>query len=487
MAVERLRAIPSVESILRWASVAPWIERLGRTLVVSEVRAVTETVREEIRAGRLVVAFDEVPREIERRLRTRLEALERPSLRRVINATGVILHTNLGRAPLSAAALRALEQIGAGYSNLEYDLARGERGRREVHCQEVLRRLLGAEAALVVNNNAAAVLLVLNTLAEGGEVLVSRGELIEIGGAFRLPEIMAKSGAILREVGTTNRTRLDDYERAITERTRLILRAHWSNFRIIGFTERPSLKGLVALAHRHGLPCYEDLGSGCLVDVGPWGISDEPTVAQSLADGVDVCSFSGDKLLGGPQAGIIVGRAAIIERLARNPLMRVVRPDKLTLAALEATLRAYLAGRFEEVPVLRMIALTPEHLRRRARAFARRLRRACGEAFHIRLKEGVSVAGGGSAPGVGLRTTLIALRHQQLSAQELDARLRAADPPVIARIEEEEVVLDLRTVSPEEEREMLRALSAIAPRLRDESPDGEPPRSAQEPARADSG
>jgi len=470
MDTERLRAIPSVESILRWASVAPWIERLGRTTVVREVRAVVEEIREEIRTGRFTVVSasstsaegsDAVPQELERRLRARFEALERPSLRRVINATGVILHTNLGRAPLSTAALRAIHDIGAAYSNLEYDLVRGERGRREAHCQDLLRRLLDVEAALIVNNNAAAVLLVLNTLAEGGEVIVSRGELIEIGGAFRLPEIMAKSGALLREVGTTNRTRLDDYERAITDRTRLILRAHWSNFRIIGFTERPSLKDLVALAHRHGLPCYEDLGSGCLVDLSPWGISDEPTVPHSLADGVDVCSFSGDKLLGGPQAGIIVGRAAILERLARNPLMRAVRPDKLTLAALEATLRAYLTGQIEQIPVLRMIALTPEQLRRRARTFATRLRRTCGEALRVRLREGASVTGGGSAPEVGLRTTLVALRHQHLPTPELEARLRAANPPIIARIEGDELLLDLRTVPPEEEKEILRVLQEL--------------------------
>jgi L-seryl-tRNA(Ser) seleniumtransferase len=459
MGVEQLRAIPSVESILRWASVAPWIERFGRPVIVREVRAVADELRRDLRAGHPV---EDVRREIERRLGARLEMLERPSLRRVINATGVILHTNLGRAPLSPAALQAIAHIGAAYSNLEYDLARGERGRREVHCQDVLRRLLDVEAALVVNNNAAAVLLVLNTLAEGGEVLVSRGELIEIGGAFRLPEIMAKSGAILREVGTTNRTRLDDYERAITERTRLILRAHWSNFRIVGFTERPPLRELVALARRYGVPCYEDLGSGGMVDLRPWGISDEPTVAQSLADGVDVCSFSGDKLLGGPQAGIIVGRAAILERLARNPLMRVVRPDKLTLAALEATLRAYLAGRIQEIPVLRMIALTPEQLRRRARAFARRLRQACATAFHVRVRDGLSVTGGGSAPEVGLRTTLVAVRHERLPAHEVEARLRAADPPIIARIEEGEVLFDLRTVSPEEEKLILHALSTIA-------------------------
>lgn len=500
MDVEQLRQIPSVESILHWDSVAPWIERLGRTTVVREVRAVVEEIRQEIRGGRLAqgphaIRGESTPgdrseyptggtpaargpgeqevspasstsaegsivvaQELERRLRTRFEALDRPSLRRVINATGVILHTNLGRAPLSAAALRALQDIGATYSNLEYDLAQGERGRREAHCQDLLRRLLNVEAALIVNNNAAAVLLVLNTLAEGGEVIVSRGELIEIGGAFRLPEIMAKSGALLREVGTTNRTRLDDYERVITDRTRLILRAHRSNFRIIGFTERPSLEDLVALAHRYGLPCYEDLGSGCLVDLSLWGISDEPIVAHSVAAGVDVCSFSGDKLLGGPQAGIIVGRAAILERLARNPLMRALRPDKLTLAALEATLRAYLTGQIEQIPVLRMIALTPEQLRRRARAFVARLRRTCGETFHVRLKEGVSVTGGGSAPEVGLRTTLVALRHQHLPTAELEARLRAANPPIIARIEEDELLLDLRTVSPEEEKEILRVL-----------------------------
>lgn len=462
MRTEILRAIPSIDAIVHWPGLQEFVSRLGPSLVTQAVRAVVEEVRQEILAGRGFSTSEDLHREIETRVIRSCRKMQSPSLRRVINATGVIIHTNLGRAPLSTDALAALEQIGMHYSNLEYDLEAGRRGSREIHCQEILGQLLGVEAAVVVNNNSAAVFLVLNTLAEGGEVIVSRGELVEIGGSFRLPEIMEKSGAILREVGTTNRTRLSDYRRAISERTRLILRVHRSNFRIVGFTEQPDLSDLVALAHECGLPCFEDLGSGCLVDLSRWGIGDEPTVAHSLSLGVDLCSFSGDKLLGGPQAGIIVGRASLIEKIKRNPLMRIVRPDKLTFAALEATLRSYLRASPEhEIPVLRMIALSPAALRRRAQRFVQRARRRSDSRWHFSLRPGYSVTGGGSAPEARLETTLIAVHREGLSANELEKKLRDALPPIIARIEDDRLVLDLRTVQPDEERLLLDALFAL--------------------------
>ncbi len=456
---EVLRAIPSVDAVLRWPRVHELIERIGHRMLVEAIRGVIEEVRREVLEGRVFSDADHLRGEIENRLLHFCEKLQRPSLRPVINATGVIIHTNLGRAPLASEALSALEQIGAHYCNLEYDIEGGHRGDRDVHCQEVLRQLLGAEAAVVVNNNAAAVFLVLNTLADGGEVIVSRGELVEIGGSFRLPEIMEKSGAVLREVGTTNRTRLADYRRALSERTRLILRVHRSNFRLVGFTEQPDLAELVALAHEHGLPCFEDLGSGCLVDLSPWGIRDEPTVAHSLTVGVDLCSFSGDKLLSGPQAGVIVGRASLIEKIKRNPLMRAVRPDKLTLAALEATLRAYLRGRpDQDVPVLRMIAQPAATIRRRAQRFVGRARRACGPHLRFSLHPGYSVTGGGSAPEVRLETTLVAVEADDTSATELERKLRSAHPPIIARIQDDRLVFDLRTVQPDEEAILIEVL-----------------------------
>lgn len=457
-----LRAIPSIDAILRWPGIRELAESLGLGPVTQAVRAVVAELRQEILAGRGFLSTDDLHREIETRVVRSCRKAQRPSLRRVINATGVILHTNLGRAPLSADALSALTQIGSHYCNLEYDLEVGRRGNREVHCQEILRQLLGVEAAMVVNNNAAAVFLVLNTLADGGEVVVSRGELVEIGGSFRLPEIMEKSGAILREVGTTNRTRLSDYRQAISERTRLILRVHRSNFRILGFTERPDLSDLVALAHEFGLPCFEDLGSGCLIDLSPWGIADEPTVAHSLSAGVDLCCFSGDKLLGGPQAGIILGRASLIEKVKRNPLMRAVRPDKLTFAALEATLRSYLRASAErEIPVLQMIAQSPAVIRRRAQRFIQRARRRSDSLWKFTLRPGYSVTGGGSAPEARLETTLIAVERQGMSASELEKKLRDASPPVIARIEDDHLVLDLRTVQPNEERVLLEVLLTL--------------------------
>jgi len=460
-AVKLLRAIPSVDALLKHRPIGQLVARVDRSVLRDHVRQALDQVRAEILAGKAFESPDDLMTEIQRHVHQQITEAEAPSLRPVINATGVVIHTNLGRAPLLEEAVRAIETVTRGYSNLEYDLHVGQRGRREIHGENLLKQLLDCEAALVVNNNAAAVLLVINTLAEAGEVIVSRGELIEIGGSFRIPEIMAKSGARLREVGTTNRTRISDYEKAINEHTRLLLRVHRSNFRITGFTERPTLQEIIEVGRKHNISCYEDLGSGCLVDVSRWGIADEPLVQHSLAAGVDVCSFSGDKLLGGPQAGVIVGKRALVHRLRSNPLMRAVRPDKLTFAALEATLRAYTRGQaVAELPALRMLSQSVDQIRRRAQRFIRRARRTCPDRIHFQLRPGASVTGGGSAPDSKIETVLIAL-ESSLSAVEIEQRLRSFDPPIISRIEEDRVVLDLRTVRPDEEKVVLSALQSL--------------------------
>jgi L-seryl-tRNA(Ser) seleniumtransferase len=384
------------------------------------------------------------------------------SLAPVINATGVILHTNLGRAPLSGAAVDEIRRSAASYSNLEYDLEAGARGKRDVHVAQLLERLTGAEAAIVVNNCAAAVLLVLAALAKGGEVIVSRGELIEIGDGFRIPEIMAHSGAVLREVGTTNRTRIIDYENAINENTKLLLRVHPSNFTITGFAEKPSLEELVLLSQRAGLPLVEDLGSGCLVDLSVVGIA-EPTVRQSVDAGVSIVMFSGDKLLGGPQAGIIAGHKELVGRVRRHPLFRALRVDKLTTAALAATLGAYLRGAVDEIPALRMIRMTLQEIKRRAEIFLRELtpELPLGE-VEIEIKDGTSLAGGGSTPTQSLPTKIIRIASARYSASQLEQRLRRAPAgiSVIARVEDDRLILDLRTVFPEQETALLKTLSA---------------------------
>ena len=453
MKTSLLREIPSVDELLSRPELAALAAQVSRGYVVERVREVLEEVRAEIRAG----AGGENPlADLEARVAERVRRGLEPSLRTVINATGVILHTNLGRAPLAAEAVARVGEVAAAYSNLEYDLAKGARGKRDVHAARLLRQLLGAPA-VVVNNNAAAVLLVLNTLADGGEVLVSRGELIEIGGSFRIPDVMAKSGAVLREVGTTNRTRLADYEAAIVPgRTRLLLRVHPSNYRIVGFTERPSLEELVTLGHRAGVPVFEDLGSGCLLDLRPFGIADEPVASDSLKAGADLVSFSGDKLLGGPQAGIITGRQDLVEQVRRNPLFRALRVDKMTYAALEATLAIYLQGALDALPVLRMLRARSEEIAARARALV------AGLPQPVELVPGESVVGGGSTPGQFLKTTLIAFTHPTLSAAEVEARLRLATPPVIARVEQDRVLLDLRTVLPEQEPALRRTLEALS-------------------------
>jgi L-seryl-tRNA(Ser) seleniumtransferase len=468
----RLRELPSVDEVLGRARIVSLMRTAGRALVTDAARAVLAGLRAQLKnaahesaAERAVTGLDG----IEALVVAEVESLLAPSLRRAINATGVILHTNLGRAPLSPAAIARIAATAGGYSNLEYDLESGQRGKRDVHTARLLAEIAGAESAIVVNNNAAAVFLVLNTLAKGDEVIVSRGELIEIGDGFRIPDIMAESGAILREVGTTNRTRIRDYERALNERTRLLLRVHPSNFRIAGFTEKPSLEELVALGRRTQIPLFEDLGSGCLADLSSNGIA-EPLVRQSCHAGVSLVSFSGDKLLGGPQAGVIAGEKSLVERVRRNPLFRALRVDKLTIAALEATLQSYRRGALDEIPSLRMIRLSTNEMAARAGQFAEKLRRDLSRDAAVDVREGFSVVGGGSTPDQQLPTYLVSIESRRHSADAFEQRLRlpasvapsAELPPVIARIEEGRVLFDLRTVFPEEVSSLAAAIVAAA-------------------------
>ena len=451
-----LRKIPSVDEILGRPALEELQRRLPRILVVEATREALGGLRERI-ARKTVRAIDlDI---LEPEIVAAAEKAAEPSLVPLINATGVILHTNLGRAPLSRQALEKLVEEGSQYGNLEYDRRGGSRGKRDVHTDRLLSRLLGSEASLVVNNNAAAVFLTLNTLAEGGEVLVSRGELIEIGGSFRIPDIMAKSGAMLREVGTTNRTRLADFERALSERAKMLLRVHPSNFRVVGFTERPTLEELVGLGRRKGLPVVEDLGSGCLRDLRPLGICDEPTVAETLRTGVDVVTFSGDKLLGGPQAGIIAGRRSPLDRIRGNPLFRALRVDKMTISVLEFTLSAYLRQDYSAIPIQRMIHASVEEIEVRARRLARRLNRIPG--LEVELIDGNSVIGGGSTPGQNLPSKLLALNSHQFSASAMAEHLRNQTPPVVARVESDRLLLDLRTVFEGQENEITEALARL--------------------------
>ncbi|HEY0873485.1 MAG TPA: L-seryl-tRNA(Sec) selenium transferase [Vicinamibacterales bacterium] len=444
------RRIPSIEQIRQRPTVGELEARYGRRAVVDALRAEADRVRDGLARGE---SHEDVAAAIERGASDRLQDEAAFSLEPVINATGVVIHTNLGRAPLSAEAVARVAEVAGGYSNLEYDLDAGRRGRRDVHAERQLCRLTGAEAACVVNNNAAAALITLAALARGREVIVSRGELVEIGGGFRVPDVMAQSGAVLREVGTTNRTRVSDYAAAIGDRTALILRVHPSNFRIEGFTERPALTDLAALAKRFELPLVDDLGSGLLQPAdGP--LRDEPAVTTTIRGGADLVMFSGDKLLGGPQAGIIAGRRDLVEQVRTHPLMRAVRVDKMTYAALEATLLSYAAERIEEIPVAAMIAASVEEIGARAEALVERLNagnRGQGTGMLASVINGVSTIGGGSAPGSTLPTRLVRLVHPRLSATALEKHLRSLNPPLIARIENDHVVLDLRTVLPEQD------------------------------------
>jgi L-seryl-tRNA(Ser) seleniumtransferase len=469
---ELYRKLPSVDELAHSDALAPLATSHGMPAVTDAARAVLDKLRQGIAEGllddsALDLALSTVAGAVDAELRRSLDF----SLRAVINATGVILHTNLGRAPLSEAAIEHIRGTAAGYSNLEFDLSSGERGKRDKHVDRLFRRLFADQVAadradgersgiatIVVNNNAAAVLLALNTLAEGGEVIVSRGELVEIGGSFRIPDVMAKSGAILREVGTTNRTRIADYENAINERTRLLLRVHRSNFEITGFTERASTTELAALSRTHALPLMEDLGSGALLDLNSIGLHGEDSVLDTLRSGVGVVTYSGDKLLGGPQAGLISGNPELIARMRSNSLFRALRADKLTYAALEATLLNYVKRDHDAIPAVRMMRLQKEEIGKRAEALAAVVR---GTSLQIELLDGDSVIGGGAAPASVLPTRLLALSCDNLSAEEFAARLRQSDPPVIARIEEGRVLLDLRTVFSDQDHAIAHAIMRI--------------------------
>jgi L-seryl-tRNA(Ser) seleniumtransferase len=456
------RLLPSVDQLLHSPALKALVDQEGQTVVTDAVRLVLARLREEIGAGRLAsgdavkVATAGLSEAITRQLRTAMDF----SLKPIINATGVILHTNLGRAPLAPSALRRVGEVAGRYSNLEFDIASGTRGKRDVHVERLFSRLLNQDGVsgtrtVVVNNCGAAVMLALNTLAEGGEVVVSRGELVEIGGSFRVPDVMAKSGAALREVGTTNRTRIEDYESAINEKTRLLLRVHRSNFAIIGFTEQPSLENLCQLGRKHKIAVMEDLGGGALVPLRSFGLN-ESGVADSLRAGVDLVTYSGDKMLGGPQAGMLSGREEIIRRVRGNPLFRALRVDKLIYAALEATLMEYIRQDYQAIPFVRMMQASAEQIRARAEQVQEQLR----SAPHLRVEivSGESLVGGGSAPTSTLPTFLVAVTAQALSADELAERLRQATPPVVARVEEGRVLLDLRTVFEDEEPVMVKAL-----------------------------
>jgi L-seryl-tRNA(Ser) seleniumtransferase len=459
---ELLRQIPSVDELLLQPGLAALAKRVDRNLVVEVARAVLSNLRAQIarETSSAVIGVDAAS--VEELIASAVERILARSLQPVINATGVLLHTNLGRAPLPEAVVEEFRRTATQYSNLEYDLETGARGKRDVHTSELLTRLTGAEAAIVVNNCAAAVLVTLAALARGGEVIVSRGELIEIGDGFRIPEIMEQSGAILREVGTTNRTRLADYETAINENARVLLRVHPSNFKVTGFTDKPTLEELVALSQRSGLPLVEDLGSGCLADLTEHGIS-EPTVRQSIEAGVGLVTFSGDKLLGGPQAGFIAGKKELVTRVRKHPLFRALRVDKLTIAAVETTLGAYLRAAWDEIPALRMIRMTTRELKRRAENFIRELRPELPlDEVEIEVVDSTSLAGGGSTPAQSLPSKVIRIASARYSATKLEQRLRRAPAgvSVIARVEEDWLVLDLRTVFPEQEPLLIKTLAA---------------------------
>ena len=464
-----LRAIPSVDQLLRTEVAAELKSIVGLQRLTAIARSVADEMRERAQSNRPgEVSKDSLLAIAIERLNEIGRGESFASLRRVINATGVILHTNLGRAPLSEAARKALTDQAAGYCTLEYDPQTGARGKRGARTEELLTQLTGAEAALVVNNCAAAALLILTVLAGDGETILSRGELVEIGGDFRVPDVMANSGTRMVEVGTTNRTSLEDYRRALSEQTRLIMKVHPSNYRIIGFTATPGLSPLASLAHEAGLTLYEDAGSGVLNDLSAYGLGDEPKISDSVAAGADVISFSGDKLLGATQAGLIVGRREVVDRLRKHSLYRALRADKLCLAALEATLESHRRGATDEIPTLRMLALSVETIRKRATEFIGKLEETSeSTGLTATIVMGESAIGGGSGPAVHPATALIALKHEQLNADAIEERLRLSSPPVIARIADGQVLLDLRTVNPDEEGDLLEAVVTQTVSLRE--------------------
>jgi len=449
-----LKSLPKIDEVILLLEKKDIYALAPRAIVKEASQNFVHKLREEIIASSKLKNLEAMidANAVAQSVEVFIKSLYHYRLRRVINATGVILHTNLGRAPLCPEALQRILEVGRGYSNLEFDLTRGVRGNRYDQVREIICALTGAADALIVNNNAAAVLLVLNTLAEGKEAIVSRGELIEIGGEFRIPDIMQKSAAIMREVGTTNRTRLNDYEKAITAATGLIVKVHTSNYRIIGFTEEADSVSLAALGKKHGIPVLNDLGSGCLIDLDKYGLQHEPTVQEILAAGIDVVTFSGDKLLGGPQAGIIVGKKEVLEQIKKNPLNRAFRIDKFTLAALEATMIHYLKPAEVAARLRPLQALTEpvSAVKKRASRLISKLRRAKLDALELSLKESFSSAGGGSLPTEKIPTVLVAVKNQKMSASRLEAALRKVEVPVIVRVDEDEIMIDMRTVTEDE-------------------------------------
>ena len=465
-----LRKIPKVDDLLTRPEIVDLLTVHPRTVVVEAIRKGLSQFRQDLVRRLASSSVDDSAFSFETLLPLFLQQISnqtQPRLRRVINATGVVIHTNLGRSPLHPSALQHIVDVSKAYSNLEFDLDRGERGSRYVHVEDVLCRISGAEAAMVVNNNAAAVLLVLNTIAEGKEVIVSRGELVEIGGAFRIPDVMKRSGALLREVGTTNRTHLGDYQKAISSETALLLKVHTSNFRVMGFTSDVSLEELVLFGRKYEIPVMNDLGSGSLVDLTNYGMEKEPTVQEVVRTGVDAVTFSGDKLLGGPQAGIILGKKTVIDLIKMNPLTRALRIDKLTLAALESTLVLFLDEKkaMEEVPTLRMLTLDKRQIKQRGKKLLNRLAKGVGEEATLTLREDRSRVGGGALPLQDLPTIALTVRPHSFSVNHLEEALRKGEPPVIARISRDELILDMRTIFDEEilllAQCVLRALKAI--------------------------
>ncbi len=451
-----------MDEILKSPDGQEWVGQFQRKIVLKAVREVIAARRGEILAGR---ATDLSPAILSAEIRDKIVRLSAFSLVPLINATGVVIHTNLGRAILSDKVLRNVIAVGGGYSNLEYDLGSGKRGRRHTHTRRLLTDITGAEDALIVNNNAAAVLLCLNTVAKGKEVIVSRGELVEIGGSFRIPDVMSASGAVLREVGTTNKTHIYDYADAINDNTALILKVHQSNYKIIGFSDGVAVEDLVSLGRKHDLPVMYDLGSGCLIDLKPYGIKDEPSVADIVGSDIDIVSFSGDKLLGGPQGGIIVGKKRYVEEIQRNPLARAVRIDKFAIAGFEATLMEYLDPEKakEEIPVLKMLLQSLVEIQARSKRIAAELKKITGDA-NVSVIRDSSKAGGGSLPEVDFPTYAVCIKPALVSVNELEVRLRSGCPPVIARLKEDSLLLDARTIRKQEIGDLVRVVaSALHP------------------------
>ncbi len=447
-----------MDEVLKSPDGREWLGQFPRKIILKAVREVIAAGRGEILAGR---ATELSPAMLSAEIEDKIVRLSSFSLVPLINATGIVIHTNLGRAILSDNVLHNVVAVGGGYSNLEYDLASGKRGRRHTHTRRLLTDITGAEDALIVNNNAAAVLLCLNTVAKGKEVIVSRGELVEIGGSFRIPDVMSASGAVLREVGTTNKTHIYDYASAVNDNTALILKVHQSNYKIIGFSDGVAVEDLVSLGRKHDLPVMYDLGSGCLIDLKPYGIKDEPSVADIVGSDIDIVSFSGDKLLGGPQGGIIVGKKRYVEKIQRNPLARAVRIDKFAIAAFEATLMEYLDPEKakEEIPVLKMLLQSPVEIQARAKRIAAELRKIARDANVFVIRDS-SKAGGGSLPEVDFPTYAVCIKPAVVSVNALEVRLRSGRPPVIARIKEDSLLLDARTIRKQEIGDLVRVVAS---------------------------